>query len=215
MNPVNVLEPAVRDLLQEAAEWRMLELLFQCPGPEWKARVAELSVEVKDPEVRQAATLALDQAAEGVFHSIFGPGGPAPAREASYRDTIQLGHVMQQVIAFYQAFAYLPDTAEASDHASVEAGFIGYLRLKQAYAQASGDEQDAAVCQEAVQRFIQEHFSFVAEPLSAALDNSGEAYLELAGKALLRRVGPREKQLFDIVGQDHLQPDDSVFECGE
>jgi nitrate reductase assembly molybdenum cofactor insertion protein NarJ len=201
--------------LNEAAEWRLLGVLFECPSSGWKEQVAALAREVADPELRRAADLAVGDAAEGVFHSLLGPGGPAPPREITYRDTLQPGYLLAELTAYYQAFAYTPGTAEAPDHVSAEAGFLSYLRLKQAYALSCGDLEQAAIAQEAAERFRQERLSYVAEPLSAALDCSGEPYLELAGKALLRRVGPREKQVFDILDQDRAQPEDSVFECGE
>jgi nitrate reductase assembly molybdenum cofactor insertion protein NarJ len=209
------LDPAVRSLLSEAAEWRLLGMLFECPCAEWKEQVAALARDVADPELRQAAGLAVAEAAEGVFHSLLGPGGPAPPREITYRDTLQPGYLLSELTAYYQAFAYTPSAVEAPDHVSVEAGFLGYLRLKQAYALSCGDGEQAAIAQEAAERFRQERLSYIAEPLSAALACSGEPYLELAGKALLRRVGPREKQMFDILDQGRAHPEDSVFECGE
>ena len=214
MTDAITLNPAMQSLLTEAAEWRLLELLFQCPGSEWKQQVAALDREVHDPDLGKAAEDAVAEATEGAFHSILGPGGPAPAREVSYRDNIQLGYLMSELAAYYSAFAYQPATSEAPDHVSVEAGFLGYLRLKEAYALGSGNDEQAGIAREAAGHFLREHLSYIAEPLSAALDYSGEPYLELAGKALLRRTGPRERQIFEILDQETEELEDGTFDCG-
>lgn len=177
-------------LLREAADWRLLGLLFECPSANWRHQVEGLASETADAELCAAAQQALQDATELLYHSVFGPGGPAPAREASYRESLQLGYLMSELNAFYEAFAYRPATPEAPDHVSVQIGFIGYLRLKEAFALASSDAGHAAVTAEAAARFIGEHLSVLAEPLATALRNSGVRHLELAGAALLRRVGP-------------------------
>ena len=73
---------------------------------------------------------------------------------------------------------------------SVEAGFVGYLRLKEAYAVTRGDEDQASVTAEAAATFVREHLSALAEPLAATLEVSGVAYLAEAARALATRVGP-------------------------
>ena len=103
---------------------------------------------------------------------------------------IQLGYLLSELTAFYDAFAYRPVTRESPDHVSVEAGFVGYLRLKEAYAVTRGDEEQAAVTADAAATFVREHLSALAEPLAATLDASGVAYLAEAARALATRVGP-------------------------
>src|SRR5688572_21854100 len=87
------------------------------------------------------------------------------------------------------------------DHVSVEAGFMSFLRFRQAFAITNDSEAEATVAAEAANRFPEEHLSNIAEPLSYALHHSGEPYLALAGKALLCRVGPARKQIFDVLDQ--------------
>jgi hypothetical protein len=70
------------------------------------------------------------------------------------------------------------------------------------------------IAAEAGERFRCEHLAFIAEPLSTALDQSGERYLELAGQALLRRAGPRGKQMFEILDNEAMNLDEELFECG-
>jgi TorA maturation chaperone TorD len=218
MSTSPALSAAAQALVAEAAEWRLIEVLFRCPSPAWKNELQALAREVTDPVLRAAVENAVAEAAEGAFHSIFGPGGPAPAREASYQGTIQLGYLMSELRAYYDAFAYTPSSEssgnEPLDHVSIEAGFMSFLRLKQAFALGGNSETQAMIAAEAAGRFLQEHLSNVAEPMSYALDHSGERYLELAGKALLLRVGPARKQIFDILDEEGANAEDSTFECG-
>lgn len=177
-------------LAQEAAEWRLLSLLFECPTSHWRQQVSALVQEVADQELKSAGQDALEQASEGLFHHTFGPGGPAPPREATYHQTVQLGYLMSELQAYYNAFGFHPVTHEPPDHICVEAGFISYLKLKQAYALACEDGDRAATAAESAQRFIQEHLANIAQPLAGFLEASEISYLAVAGAALVRRVGP-------------------------
>jgi nitrate reductase assembly molybdenum cofactor insertion protein NarJ len=190
----NTLQPKSQDLLRQAAEWRLLALLFECPVPGWREQVAALAREIGDEPLAAAAGRALDEASEGLYHSIFGPGGPAPAREAACRETIQLGSLMSELASFYTAFGYRPDTCEADDHISVEAGFAGYLRLKEAYALECSNEENAAITHDAAQDFIENHLSCVVQPLAAALRGCGVDYLASAAEILGNRARPARKE---------------------
>jgi len=219
MSTESALSPSVQALIAEAAEWRLIELLFRCPSESWPAELKSVAREVHDPQLSEAATHAAAEADPGIYHSIFGPGGPAPVREASYQRTVQLGYLLSELNAYYEAFDYKPNSqasaSEPPDHVSVEAGFVGFLRLKQAFALANASTEEAAVAGEAAARFLQEHLSNIAEPLSHALAHSGQRYVDLAGKALLRRAGPTRKQIFDMLDQDGCDSDSCMFECGE
>ena len=109
----------VKPILREAAEWRLIGLLFECPTPQWSGEVAAISRELEDPLLRQASEEALCEATEGLYHSTFGPGGPAPPREASYHDTVQLGYLISELESYYNAFAYRPACGEPADRKSV------------------------------------------------------------------------------------------------
>jgi hypothetical protein len=177
-------------LLQQAAEWRLIGLLFECPVGNWRDDITALGHDVEDPQLRSAVAHALDEASEGLYHSTFGPGGPAPPREVTYVKAIQLGSLLAELAAFYAAFAYQPATRESPDHVSVESGFVGYLRLKEAYAVMRGDDEQAGVTAEASATFVRDHLSACAEPLATTLDASGVVYLAEAARALANRVGP-------------------------
>ncbi len=214
MSNAPALDAQATQLLQEAAEWRMLGFLFECPTEHWRKQIGALAPEIQDAGLRAAAEQAQIESTEGDYHSIVGPGGPAPAREVSYHDTIQLGYLVSELTSYYQAFSYLPSTMEALDHVSVEAGFLGYLRLKQAFALANGEAERAAVVADAAKRFISDHLSYVAQPLAASLAQSGVGYLASAGEALLARVGP-PRTLPVVQSLDAAACCvDSTFDCG-
>lgn len=202
-------------LLREAAEWRLLGLLFECPSPTWREQVAALATEISDADLRAAAQAAQREAGEGLYHSIFGPGGPAPGREISYRDWTQPGYLLSELTSYYDAFAYQSKIVEAPDHIAVETGFIAYLKLKEAYAESIGDTEYAAVTREAAERFINEHLSAMTEPMARSLEYSSVEYLALAGKALLARVGSKRDQSprhnLPILAAD----EESEFACAE
>jgi nitrate reductase assembly molybdenum cofactor insertion protein NarJ len=121
---------------------------------------------------------------------------------------------MSELQAYYNAFAFHPSTAEAPDHVSVEAGFIAYLKMKEAYALASQDEERAATTSESAQRFIADHLTNLAQPLAERLEGSGISYLAMASAALLRRVGPPPVAPSPLrILQD--EPQENGFGCGE
>lgn len=183
------MEPRVETLLRQAAEWRLIGLLFECPVATWRDDISALARDIDDPLLCGAVQHALEEATEGLYHSTFGPGGPAPPREVSYLEAVQLGYLLAELTAFYEAFAYRPLTKESPDHVSVEAGFVGYLLLKQVYAATAGHDEQVSVAAEAETTFKREHLASFAEPLAATLEASGMAYLAEAGRALATRVG--------------------------
>lgn len=209
-----VLNERALHLAKEAAEWRLISLLFECPDSKWREQVTALMNEVADAKLQSAAHDALEEAGEGLFHYAFGPGGPAPAREATYHQTVQLGYLMSELQAYYNAFAFQPVTAEAPDHVSVETGFIAYLKMKEAYAVACQDEERAVTAAESAQRFIEDHLTNLAQPLAERLEGSGISYLAKASAALLRRVGP-QKVVLSPLPILQKEPQESAFACGE
>jgi len=152
--------------------------------------VAALAREVHDQQLKAAAEAAQTEAGEGLYHTTFGPGGPAAAREVSYLRATLSGQFLAELRGMYEAFAYQPPSEEPPDHVAVEADFVGYLRLKEAFARARSEDEQAAVTADAAQRMLDEHLSAIAEPLARSLAASGIAYLAGAAAALLTRTGP-------------------------
>ncbi len=203
-----------KQFLVEAAEWRLISLLFDCPAGDWFEQVSRLGRQVLDKKLKRAARAAQKHASEGLFHSIFGPGGPAPGREVSYRGWVQPGYLLSELSSFYDAFSYKPTTREVPDHVAVETGFIAYLRLKQLYALECGDSENLEITADASRTFINDHLSKYAETLAKLLAASGIDYLVLAGSALFDRVGrdkDKSKQVYLPVLE---QEDEPLFECG-
>jgi len=200
----------VQSLLMEAAEFRLLALLFECPRAGWLEQVSKLGQAAADPLLRAAARHAPEEASEGLYHSIFGPGGPAAPREVSYLRTVQLGYLLSELSAYYDAFRYAPATQEAPDHIAVELGFFGFLRMKQAFALVCGEQAAHDTAADAAARFRDEHLSVIAQPLAAALAESGVSYLAVAAKAALEKIGPpRAAAVLPC-----LAAEETKFDCG-
>jgi len=210
------LDPRVRSLLHDAARWMLLGRLFECPGDRWRRDLAAVSGEVEDAELHAAVRAALDEATEGGYHSVFGPGGPAPPREASYCESIELGSLMSELAAYYEAFGYHPSAREAPDHVAVEVGFLAYLRLKEAHALAAGDADCAGITAEAAARFRTDHLAVVAAPLAALLAASDITYLAHASAQLAARVGPPPRRTFlPVIQESDMDADGSEFPCAD
>jgi len=86
--------------------------------------------------------------------------------------------------------------------------------MKEAYALACRNEEQAATASEAGQRFAQEHLANVAQPLANHLEGSGIPYLVKAGAALLQRVGPPPTSASPLpILQEELK--ESEWSCGD
>jgi nitrate reductase assembly molybdenum cofactor insertion protein NarJ len=190
MNAVATMDCKARDLVREAAEWRLLGLLFEVPSAEWKRQVAALAAETDADDLRAAAEAAQDEASEGLHHRIFGPGGAVVPREVAYRRTVTPGRFLSELSACYQAFSYQPAAQEPPDHLAIEAGFVSYLRLKEAYALSLEEGEQATITADAARHFVDEHLRTIAQPVAQSLPSSGIRYLTLAAAVLTRLVGP-------------------------
>jgi nitrate reductase assembly molybdenum cofactor insertion protein NarJ len=177
-------------LLQEAAEWRLLSLFFEYPTTDWRNQIGALAANIADPALQHAAQAAIVQGYEGMYHSLFGPGGPVPPREVTYLGGVQFGYLLAELAAFYEAFGYRPSTEESDDHVAVETGFVAFMKLKEAYAQASGNTEAAELTAAACRHFTEEHLSMLAEPVAQSLADIGPSYLAAASRILAARVGP-------------------------
>lgn len=182
---------ASRDLLRQSAEWHLIGLLLGCPRGDWFARVAAVSQEVGDEQLRRAAELAQQEAGEGPYHTTFGPGGPAAPREVSCYDGILAGRILAELRTQYAAFGYAGPFEEAPDHVATEAGFVAYLRFKEAFARHCGAANEAEIAADAARNFLQTHLAVLAGRLAESLECSGIGYLSLAAAALHARLEVR------------------------
>jgi nitrate reductase assembly molybdenum cofactor insertion protein NarJ len=203
------------NLLGEAAQWRLISLLFECPVGDWKINVKNLADEISDSQLKTAAEFAKVEASEGLYHSIFGPGGPAPPREVTYRSWVQPGYLLSELSAFYKAFSYQPKTQETPDHIAVETGFMAYLKLKELFARECKDNANAEITAKAAKTFNDEHLAKMTSQIAKSLALSGVEYLALTSAALLKRVGhdkdKKIRQILPVLGE----MEEAFFECGD
>ncbi len=189
MAPDLSVPAAIARLFEEAAEWRLLGLLFEYPTEAWRRRLEALSPDLPSESLRGLAAAALAQASSGLHVALFGPGGAVRAREVSYRSGVQPGYLMAELAAYYEAFGYQPALDEPGDHMAVTLGFVSYLKLKQAYALAAGATEHARIAEEAAADFLHDHLGAYAGPVAAALEDSGPAYLAQAARIIHSRAG--------------------------
>jgi hypothetical protein len=100
-----------------------------------------------------------------------GPGGPVSVREAGYQGRLDPGQILADVGGFHRAFAFEPRREDPADHVAVEAGFAGFLFLKEALAP---DAEAAGVTREARALFFAEHLGPLAAGLCARLQKVGD-----------------------------------------
>jgi len=206
-------DTSLTPLLQDAASWRLLGRLFECPSDAWRSDLIALAAEVSDAELAAVAAAALDESSEGLYHSVFGPGGPAPPREVSYHDSVELGSVMSSVTGYYAAFGYQPALVESPDHVAVETGFLAFLRMKQAFALMEGDSTHVEVTVQAAEAFRVDHLAVSAERLAEILADAPATYLQTASRVLAHRVGPRPGPKMLPVIQPPIDDDGGLFDC--
>jgi hypothetical protein len=215
LSAVEAVPPEIQALLAEAAAWRLLGLLLERPREGWRREVESLARECCDPDLAAAVDAARGEASEGLYLAILGPGGPVSAREVSYRGMEDPGRILADLEAFYEAFAFSPRTEEAPDHLAVEAGFVGYLRLKEAFGRAQGADEKAATAAAAASRFLADHVSSCAQPFAERIATTGVRYLTLAAQGLIQRVGPPRATSSAGVGLPVLCDDPRSFDCEE
>ena len=184
METTAITNPRIQQLLGDAAAWRLLGLLFERPREGWWQEMEMLSQEVSDPAIKAAADAAQEGASEGLYLALLGPGGPVPPREVAYRGMEDPGHILADIGAFYDAFAFQPATEEPPDHLAVEAGFLGYLCLKEAYALARGNAEEAELVATAADRFREAHLSALAWAVADRVETAGARYLSIAATAM-------------------------------
>lgn len=160
-----------QELVAQAAAWRLAALLLERPRNGWHQEIQKLSSEVSDAQLSVCASQA-DEASEARYHQLFGPGAAISPREVSYSGFEDPGRLMAELNAFYHAFAFEPRREEAVDHLSVEAGFVGYLLLKEAYSHMREDGESAAVTRSARRRFLEEHLQRCARGMSERLSDA-------------------------------------------
>jgi nitrate reductase assembly molybdenum cofactor insertion protein NarJ len=192
MNLVN--DKNTLELVAQAAAWRLVSLLLERPRESWQREIKALSVEINNPSLLSSAQESV-AAAEEAYQKLFGPGGVVSPREVSYSGFEDPGKLMAELQAFYNAFAFQPHREEAVDHISVQASFVGYLFLKEAYARMQQAEEQAETTKRARERFLKEHVSRCARGMAARWDEM-PSYLQ----KVLKWLGEMSSQPDKILG---------------
>ena len=180
---------STRDLTVDAARWHLLGLLFERPRPEWRAELRSLATMIDHPDLERAVELAAT-AGEGDYLATLGTGGSVSPREVAYRPMADPGKVLADLAARYEAFGYRPRSEDPPDHLAIEAGFVGYLTLKEAYAEASGNRARAELCREARAAFLADHLGTLARGLARRLPDALLPHAAIAAGELTRRCPP-------------------------
>jgi hypothetical protein len=176
--------------IAEAAEWRLIGLLFERPRSGWHEEAAALVREVPDAALRDAAAVARN-ATEGEYLRLLGPGGVVSPREVTYQPFADPGHLLAELAMAYDAFAFQPRVEDPIDHIAVEVAFVGYLLLKEAFAEARGDGNAAAIAAAARRAFAEEHLAALAAPFAQRLQAAGPSYLLSCARLLAERMPVR------------------------
>jgi len=211
--------PAVRELLRQAARWRVAGLLFRSPARARALALDRLADETNDPECRAAAAGAT-ATGEGLYLAWLGPGGPLPPREVSYRPAQDPGRILAEISAYHEAFAYHASAEDPADHVAVAADFIAYLSLKEAFAAGAERPIEAEVTRDARERFVDQHLRPIVRGMARRLAHVAEevdtAHFP-AAVGLLARLAEVDPAAIDAEG-DAAFPlpglDDDNFECG-
>jgi hypothetical protein len=183
---VTAQREAVTAHLAAAVDWRVLSLLLSRPRPGWREEVQGLAREAGE-ELRAAAG-AIDGAGEGAYHALLGPGAVASAREAAHAGFADPGRILADLQERYHAFAFAPRADEPADHLAVECDFVAYLLLKEAYAVARGEPEQAEISRQARLRFVDEHVAPTGHRFAEKLPPLAPEYLRRAARALAARL---------------------------
>jgi hypothetical protein len=163
-------------LIAAAAEWRLIGLLLERPRRGWHEEIAALAVEVHGRRLRVAARAA-QQATEGEYLSLLGPGGVVSPRAVTYRPFEDPGQILATLNAAYEAFAYHPRAEDPIDHIAVEVGFVAYLLLKEAFARAADRAADAKTTAVARRSFMGTHLASLAAHFARRLEPASGSYI--------------------------------------
>lgn len=185
---VDLEAPGARRALAQAADFRLIALLFRRPTAAVRTEAAALAAESRDAALRDvhARLRELDEPAHA---HLFGPGGPVSPRQAAYIGRADPAQALHQLRAAYDAFGYRFAPDEPPDHVAVEADFAAYLCFKEAYALARGDAEAADVAAAARARLLGEHLSVVASGIAARTSGTPIEGLADLARALSARAG--------------------------
>jgi len=200
-------ESSAAQLLRDAAQWHLLALLLARPTAERKAEARSLANEVGAADLGAVTGAWCDNASEGAYLQLLGPGGLVPAREVAYRPFADPGWVLSDIARHHQAFAFHPGAEEPADHISVLADFVSYLLVKEAYARENTQRGEDELTRNTRQRFVEEHISPVAGRIAERLEACGASDWGAAARILADKVPAP-------CTAEPAPPSDDAFACG-
>jgi TorA maturation chaperone TorD len=158
--------------------------------------------------LQEIARAWCNNATEGAYLQLLGPGGLVPARSVAYRPFADPGWVLADLARYHRAFGFHPIAEEPPDHVAVLADFVSYLFLKEAYARESGDAEAVSITGNARERFIDEHLSPAVGRIAERLDACGATDWSAAAHLLAEKVPPP----FPLTGAS--MQEEQTLECG-
>ena len=180
---------SVAELVGSAAQWRLLARLLERPAADWWREISALAPEARSEDLRRAAKAARI-AAEGEYLALFGPGGTHSPREVAYAGFGDPGQLLADIRGFYSAFAFVPRIDEPDDHVAVEANFVAFLRLKEAYLRAALNAEAAGRVLAAREEFVGSHLARLGQGLAERVPlTDPPRYLAIALQWLGEQVG--------------------------
>ena len=181
--------PEVRDILNNAAEWRLIALLLERPRLHTVPQIGCIAKEIPAADLKEIVELALN-ATEECYLQYFGPGGLLSPREVAYIGWGDPGKMMSEIGLLYESFSFAPRSEDPSDHIAVEANFISYLYIKEAYALLNEEEEKVDTAKAVRQKFIEEHFGVLLYGLTRKLNGSEPVYISKTLTAASTRIQP-------------------------
>lgn len=175
------------DLLGEASQWHLLSLLLSRPTTTRKQEVRQLMADPTLASIGDVARGWCENADEGSYLHLLGPGGLVPARAVAYRPFSDPGWLLADIGRYHRAFGFHPVTEEPPDHIAALADFVAYLLLKEAFARERNEEL-AAITREASERFIDEHLVPIVARVADRLAACGAVNWSAVARLLAEKI---------------------------
>jgi TorA maturation chaperone TorD len=136
---------------------------------------------------RGATRAALEREHMRLFGPTIGQDHPPYSTEYDPNGKFRKEHELADIAGFYRAWGLLldEDLGERVDHFGVEADYLAFLAVKEAYALVQGETDGAARVRQASDRFATRYVAGPARELAERLARASERGLLAAAAALL------------------------------
>jgi TorA maturation chaperone TorD len=182
--------PSVIELRERPADWSLIALLFEAPGPEWRNRLLEAGAATVDPELRAAVEVAQREGQEYFHGCLFGEDGLLIVRESAYREQRHREPLIADLHGLADATGFTRFPAESADHIGSLVAFMAHLAAQESEAAADGRVGEAFYLEGAIEWLRRAHLAWFVKQLSRALAETEVCYLSHVAHALEARVHP-------------------------